>query len=99
MLRDDLAFRLEKLLHPLSIPALPKPFQFGNRGESARFVGRGRGTAQRRRRAVPFGAYRVDLKSSRLGVPVTFPLMTFAVALLMRYVRMVLKLASPKVAL
>src|SRR5207245_4601270 len=34
VLRDDVAFRLEKLIHLFSISGVPRPFQFGNVGKS-----------------------------------------------------------------
>src|SRR5713101_828331 len=49
VLRDHLACRLEKLIHLFWIPGLPRPFQFGERGEVARRVGRGRRIARRGR--------------------------------------------------
>ena len=44
----------------------------------------------------PLCGYNVDLYSNRFGVPLGFPVITFAVALLMIHVRIVDDDASPK---
>src|SRR5690242_10040363 len=71
-----------------------------------RKMGRGLGRASRPpqnptplRRAVRGRAYKVDLKSSRLGVPDGLPVITFVVALVLIKFEIVAADASPKVAL